>query len=52
MYYKMCKKKTEKEIQSYRESKSLIDFFALLLKIDRRINPDLYNKKLTKKKYE
>ena len=46
----MCKKKTDKEMQSYRESKSLIDFFALLLKIDRRINPDLYNKKNNKEK--
>lgn len=37
---KTCKKEREKE-----EAKNLVGFFSLLLKVDRRINPDRYKLK-------
>ena len=45
----MGKQQADKGHREYREKNSLTEFFKLLLKIDRRINPDYYHKKLTKK---
>lgn len=45
----MKQQKKKNGEQEYQDRKALAGFFSLLLKIDQRINPDLYENKISKK---